>query len=167
MAIVNLDKVAGIHLESVQHTSDMTNGLFFHAGDLVEGEQDLVNVKVPSEASYEEEPILLHASPEVMYDPRKSGLADFVLEAGEAGRAYYLEVGDIVQLTDDLFTAAPTVGEYVVPDGNGSMNLAPSADGTQTIGTATYTPRFKAKVIEQTNLGANNDIAYAIRVEKA
>jgi hypothetical protein len=169
MAIVNLDKVQAKkygNLESVKHSVSMTNGLFFHVGALVAGETELRDIVAPSTATFEDEEVVLHASSEVMYDPRKSGLKDYLLEAGDAGRAYHLTEGDIVTLTEDLFTAAPTVGQYVVPDGNGSLKLAPSANGTQTISTVTYTPRFRAKVIEQTTLGYDGTTAYAIQVEK-
>jgi hypothetical protein len=170
MAIVRLDKVQSKkygNLESVKHSANLTNGLFFHVGALVAGERELKEVAVPSTTTFEKAEVVLHASPEVMYDPRKGGLKDYVLEAGEAGRAYHLVPGDIVTLTSDLFTAAPTVGQYVVTDGSGSMKLAPSTDGTQVISTVTYTPRFKAKVIEQTTLGYDGTTAYAIQVEKA
>lgn len=170
MAIVNLDKVQAKYvgnLESVVFDTDVTNGIVFHLGELVSGERELHTVRVPDEDSIEKDPLLLHASPEVMYDPRKSSLKSFVLEKGKAGRAYYLTAGDVITLTEDLFTDKPVVGEYVVPT-PGSNKLSPSADGTVTKGDdSKIEPRFKAKVIEETTLGFDGDKAYVIKVEKA
>lgn len=170
MPIVRLDKVQAAYngnLESIVFGANATNGLFVHLGALKAGETEVHEVVAPSFATLEKEEVILHASPEVMYDPRKQSLADFVLEAGEVGRGYHLTAGDVITLTADLFTATPTVDEYVVPDGNGSMKLTPSADGTASDGGNTYNPRFVAKVIEQTTLGANAQTAYAIKVVKA
>lgn len=167
MPIVRLDKVQAAYngnLESIVFGADATNGLFVHLGALQAGETEVHQVVAPSFATIEKEEVILHASPEVMYDPRKQSLEDFVLEAGQVGRGYHLVPGDVITLTADLFTATPTVGEYVVPDGNGSMKLTPSADGTATDGTNTYNPRFVAKVIEQTTLGVTGQTAYAIKV---
>lgn len=169
MAIVNLDKVHSSYtgnLESLQFAADKTNGVFAHVGDLVAGERELKQAVQPTEATVEDQAVVLHASPEVMYDERKYRLEDFVLEAGQPGRAYHLTVGDIVTLTDDLFSAAPTVGEFAVSQ-YGADILAPSADGTILAGDGTtpLTPKFRAKVIEQTQLDGKN--AFAIQVVSA
>jgi hypothetical protein len=167
MAIVRLDKVNAAYsgnLESLKFGADATNGLFVHVGNLVTGERELHDVVAPSATTFEKQEVVLHASPEVMYDERKYKLADFVLDAGVAGRGYHLTEGDVVTLTSDLFTAAPTVGQFVVPDDASSMKLKPSADGTVTVGTTVYNPKFQAKVIEQTTL--DGATAYAIKVLK-
>jgi hypothetical protein len=177
MAIVNLDKVQAKkygNLESVKHSADLTNGLFFALGNLVAGETELreasvINESASATSASTSEEIVLHASSEVMYDPRKSGLKDFVLTAGDAGRAYHLTVGDIVTLTSDLFTSAPTVGQFAVIAIDGSMKLRPSTDGTALAsdGLATINPRLVFEVIEQTTLGYDGTTAYALQVTKA
>jgi hypothetical protein len=168
--IVRLDKVKASYngnLENVKHSAVLENGRLFHLGALVVGETELREVRVPAVASFEKDPVVILAHPEIDSDPRKAGLKDFSLPIGKAGRAYHLEVGDIVTLTADAFTATPTVGQYAVVDGNGSLKLAPSTDGKQTIATIVYSPRFVAKVIESTKLGYDGTVAYAIQVEKA
>lgn len=170
MAIVQLEKVAAKYngnLESVVFETDVTNGIVLHLGGLVPGQRELHQARIPDDESIQKDPLLLHASPEVMYDPRKSSLKDFVLEKGKAGRCYYLSPGDVIALTEDLFTSTPKVGEYVVP-APGSNKLAPSADGMATIsGGDKVEPRFRAKVIEETVLGFDSDKAFVIKVEKA
>ncbi len=167
MAIVNLDKLQASYdgnLESLKFAADQTNGVFAHVGSLVAGEREVKNAVQPTESSVEGESVVLHATPEVMYDERKYKLGDFVLSAGVAGRAYHLAKGDIVTLTDDLFNSTPTVGDFVVSM-YGSWNLEPSTDGTvlASDGTTVLTPAFKAEVIEQTTLDGQN--AFAIQVK--
>ncbi len=172
MPIVNLDKLQASavgNIESVVHTVDMTNGLFFNLGGLKAGETELREVSAVSESTIESDEVLLHATPEVVYSSEKDDIVDFVVKAGKAGRAYHLTVGDIVTLTSDLFTATPTVGEFAVPAYDGSMKLAPSTDGTILASDATtvLNPRLVLKVIAQTTLGPNGDTAYVVQVVKA
>ena len=152
MAIVRLDKISDIHLSNGRHnTAEMRNGYFVELGGLVAGEKELYNITAPNAIGNE---VLLHASPEVMYDPRQSALEDFFDEAGEEVRLYHLHVGDIFTLTADLFDGTPAVGT-VVSAQVGDMNLvAPAVAGA----------RFTALVIEATTLGFNRVPAFAIRV---
>lgn len=168
MAVVRLDKIAGIHLASVKHNADMTNGLFVQLGDLVAGETELYEVAVPSVDADLQKEFLLHATPEVDPDPRKAGLKHFVVQAGGQGRAYHLAVGDIVTLTNDLIDGTPTVGQFAVPQ-LGSMKLEASADGATLAedGTTPVEPRLQLKVIQATSLGYDNSDAVALRVVKA
>jgi hypothetical protein len=157
MAIVRLDKVQSIYsgnLESLVFAEDQTNGVFAHVGGLVAGERELVNAVQPDATSVATEEVVLHASPEVMYDERKYRLEDFVLKTGQAGRGYHLTEGDIITLTEDLFASAPTVNQFVVAAAD-SWILAPSADGSGS--------KFVAEVIEQTTLDGHN--AFAIKVK--
>ena len=156
MAIVNLDKVAGQHLSSIIADEDLTNGLFGQLGDLVEGERETYEFLPVTDVADE---VILHATPEVMYDPRKKGLKDFVLEAGTVGRGYHLERGDIITLTEDLFTDTPTVGEFAIPQ-EGSRKLTTSVDGNTDGGEK---PSLVFKVIEVTTLGFDATTAYALR----
>src|SRR5574342_743912 len=104
MAIVRLDKVQASYngnLESVKFATDVTNGGFAKLGSLVAGERELHNAVLPTDVTTDV--IVLHATPEVMVDPRQQSLSAFVLTAGKAGRAYHLVEGDVVTLTVDLF----------------------------------------------------------------
>jgi hypothetical protein len=152
MAIVRLDKIAGTHLANGRHaTEDMLNGFFVQLGSLVVGERELYNITAPTVLAEE---VLLHASPEVMYDPRQSALEDFFVEAGQECRLYHLTVGDIITLSSDLFTGVPAVGTNVSAQ-LGSFNL---------VSPAVVGARFTAEVLEATTLGYNRTPAYAIRV---
>lgn len=159
MAIVNLDKVAGVHLSSIVAEEDLTNGLFGQLGDLIEGEKEAYEFLPITDVTDE---VILHSTPEVMYDPRKKGLKDFVLPAGTVGRGYHLERGDIITFTEDLFTDTPTVGEFVVPQ-VGSRKLTTSVDGTVEVEGSPVKPSLVFKVIEETTLGFEATTAYALR----
>lgn len=166
MAVVRLNKIAGTHLESVIHTEDMVNGLFVQLGELVDGQTELYNVKVPSTDEDLLNEFLLHATPEVDPDPRNSGLKHFVVKAGTAGRVYHLQKGDVVTLTKDLFTSTPTVGEFAVPTLN-SLKLSPSANGKAQGSSGEVDTSLVLKVERKTTLGFDNDEAYQLRVIKA
>lgn len=173
MAVVRLDKIQSAYngnLESIVHTADMTNGLFFLLGDLVTGERELRDVLPINESAIAtslstSEEVVFHASPEVMYDEvNKRQLKDFLLKIGNKGRAYHFAVGDIITLTDDLFTSTPTVNQYVVIAIDGTMKLRPSTDKTvlASDGVTSISPRLVFEVIEQTTLGS--DTAFALQV---
>ena len=164
MAVIRLNKITGDHLESVVHTEDMVNGLFVQLGELVEGETELYEVKVPATESDLVDEFLLHATPEVDPDPRKAGLKHFVVEAGTAGRTYHLERGDVITLTEDLIDETPVVGEYVIPQ-VGSLKLVASAD--KKADASGIEPSLVLKVERETTLGYENDKAYQLRVIKA
>ena len=152
MAIVRLDKIAGNHLSNGRHATDvMLNGYFVELGGLVAGERETYNITAPADVLATV--VLLHASPEVMYDPRQSALEDFFVEIGEECRLYHLTVGDIVTLTEDLFTAPVAVGD-VLSAQVGSYKLGALVAGA----------RVTFEVIEATTLGFNNIPAYAVRV---
>jgi len=162
MAVVRLDKIAGTHLASIVGATDMTNGLFVQLGDLVEGSRETYNAEQATVATLGDE-FVLHATPEVMYDPRKAGLKDFVLEAGDVGRAYHLTKGDVITLTGDLFASTPVVGQYAIPQVD-SMTLDASVDKTDGLNPE---PSLVFEVIEETTLGYDMTTAYALRVIKA
>ena len=152
MAIVRLDKITGNHLSNGRHaTVDMLNGFFVQLGALVAGEKDLYNITAPTAVTNE---VVLHASPEVMYDPRLGALEDFFVEAGEECRLYHLTVGDVITLSADLLDGTITVGTVVSPQ-VADMNLvAPAVAGS----------RLTLQVIQATQLGFNRVPAFALRV---
>lgn len=165
MAVIRLDKITGGHLESVKHTAVMTNGLFVQLGDLVDGETELYQVAVPQTDEDLAKEFLLHATPEVMADPRQAGLKHFVVEAGDAGRAYHLVKGDVITLTADLIDGTPVVGEFAVPQ-TGSLKLETSPDGKGG-STGAIEVSLVLEVVRKTMLGYDGTDAYQMRVVKA
>ena len=152
MAILRLDKIAGNHLANGRNDTDvMLNGYFVELGGLLAGERETYSITAPADVLTTE--VLLHATPEVMYDPRQSALEDFFVEVGEECRLYHLTVGDIVTLTEDLFATVPAVGDVVSPQ-----------VGTYELGAGVAGARLTLEVIEATTLGFNNVPAYAVRV---
>jgi len=155
MAIVRLDKITGNHLSNGRHATEvMLNGYFVELGGLVAGERETYDITAPAEVLTTE--VLLHATPEVMYDPRQSALEDFFVEVGAECRLYHLNVGDIITLTEDLFVASPSVGDIVSPQVAGLK-----------LGAVVVGARLTFEVIEATQLGFNRVPAFALRVVTA
>jgi hypothetical protein len=154
MAVIRLDKIAGIHLESIKAPEVLKNGYFLQLGALVSGETELRTATKPTDVTKPN--LVLHATPEVMADARKTGLKHFQIEQGDEARAYRLVVGDIITLTQDLFASLPVVGEDVAPQ-NGSFLLE----------TALGTESLILDVIQETTLGYDNDKAFVCQVIKA
>ncbi|ALA47838.1 hypothetical protein ABE137_12650 [Brevibacillus laterosporus] len=160
MAVIRLDKIAGVHLESVVHTAEMKNGYFVQLGALVAGETELYEVKVPAVDADLKKEFVLVSAPEVMVDPRKAGLKHFVIEAGTTARAYHLVKGDVITLTEDLIDGTPVKNQFVVPQA-GSMKLEASADG------GSVEVSLVLEVVRETTLGYDNTKAFQLRVIKA
>lgn len=166
MAVTRLDKIAGTHLESVKHTAVLKNGQFVQLGALVDGETQEYSVALATTDADLAQEFLLHATPEVMADPRQSGLKHFQVDIGDAGRVYHLVKGDVITLTADLFEGTPVVGQYAVPQLN-SVLLEASVDG-KTAGVAGQVePSLVLEVIRKTTLGYDGDDAFVLRVAKA
>lgn len=162
MAVIRLDKITGGHLESIRHTAVLKNGHFVQLGALVGDETELYAVKTATTDAELKNEFLLHATPEVMPDPRQAGLKHFQVDAGDQGRAYHLVKGDVITLTADLIDGTPVVGQYVVPQLD-SLKLEASPDGLQ--GTAETS--LILEVVRKTTLGYDADVAYQLRVIKA
>ncbi|TVX86069.1 hypothetical protein [Paenibacillus agilis] len=162
MAVIRLDKITGGHLESIRHTAVLKNGHFVQLGSLVSGETELYTVETAQVAADLKKEFLLHATPEVMADPRQAGLKHFQVEAGEAGRAYHLVKGDVITLTADLIDGTPVVDQFVVPQLN-SLKLEASPDGLQ----GTDETSLVLEVVRKTTLGFDNADAFQLRVIKA
>ena len=147
------------NLEHMVHTADLDNGSFVHVGSLKTGERELKNAVVPTTATLMQEVVLVH-SPELLYDTTYGReLSRFTNKAGKAFRAFHLAVGDIISISDDMFSGATVLDQYVIPQNN-SVKLAPSA-------TDPGTTRFVAKVIEKYVWGVNAIPMTAIQVIKA
>lgn len=177
MAIVRLDKVQSAYngnIVSIKHTSDIDNGSLWVLGNLQSGEREVFSISAVT-ATYASsnldglDPIVLHASAEYDYNPTKAGLKDFKLMAGEVGRAYFLVPGDIITVTSDLFSTAPTsVGNLVIPDPNNAGKYVYDADGNLSVTDGTNTRTVKSKLIfkyiEATTLGYDQTTAYTLLV---
>ncbi|MCY9544701.1 hypothetical protein M5X02_29160, partial [Paenibacillus alvei] len=130
MAVIRLDKISGGHLESIRHTEVMKNGYFVQLGALVSGETELYEVALAQTAEDLKKEFILHATPEVMPDPRQAGLKHFQVDKGDQGRGYHLVKGDVITLTADLIDGTPVENQFAVPQLN-SMKLEASPDGLQ------------------------------------
>lgn len=128
MAIVRKDKLlAGYNgnLESVivhdnAGTSQVstTNGVFVVVEGLMEGQREVKKARLADVDDVALDVLLVHNS-EVMYDERKYKLDDFVIAEGKVARAYRLYDGDIITLTEDLFSGDVAVGDKLVVKANG------------------------------------------------
>jgi hypothetical protein len=166
MAIVRKDKMlAGYNgnLESVIVHNDadaqveITNGVFVKVEGLMEGQRE-VKKAVLADLTVADEDILFIHNSEVMYDERKSKLADFRIKAGKVARAYRLFDGDIITLTTDLFATAPAVGEELVVHSNGLLG----ADAT-----ALATAKVVFEVIEASGRDLDPEMdAFAVQIKR-
>lgn len=161
MAIVRLDKVQASYngnLESLRFATEKTNGIFVKLGGLVAGQREVRTALTP--ANIATDVIVLHATPEVEYDPRKSGLKNFTVKAGEEGRGYHLVLGDIITLTEDLVESGATIvlNDILTPQVGAEILEKPADPATS---------RLQLQVIEVTTLGYDNQRALALQVIKA
>lgn len=155
-SIVNLDKVASIHVDSVQHTAVLENGNVLFVGDLMAGEREIYAVEVADATNVNAKPLSLHATPEMMYESYR-GLKDFSVPANKPARAIQLEVGDIFSVTTDALTGAVAVGANVAPKA-GQLKLDIPATAPTT--------RFVGEIIELGTLGFDGTASATIRVIK-
>lgn len=161
MAIIRIDKAQATYagnIVSFEAPADMTNGLVFNLDGLKTGEREVYEIAKPATASLETAEVILHATPEVMYESEKLALEDFVLKEDKIGRGIQMTVGDVFTVTDDLISGTPAVGEYVVA-ANDEWKLAASASLTDN--------RFAGEIIEETTLGFDHKKAWTFRVVKA
>lgn len=161
MAQIRLDKVRSLYqgnVETLTHTADITNGLFFSVGAPT-AQREVFQAVVPATANLALENFLLIAAPEVMYDDRLDKRSDFVIRANEPARALYLTKGDYITLTKDLFDGTtPVANEFV-----GVLNTKTKLGK---VDPATYTGTLLLKVVREQSLQDAND-ALQLRVIKA
>lgn len=122
--IVRLDKIkATAHIVNFVFDTDLENGRIVALGDLdVDGET--YKASVPADVTADR--MVLHASVPMGYDEPDLE-EEFVLKAGQRGRGYVLEIGDIVTITDDAFVTVPNKGDIVVP-ANGDTKLTVASE---------------------------------------
>lgn len=148
--VTRLDNIVDNHVFAGVAPEELVNGTFYVLDELVEGETDLYKVTKPTDVT--KEVVLLHHTPEVDPDPRKTGLKHFRVAEGENARFNQLSVGDIVTFTEGLFEEDVKVGDVVCPQ-NSAVKLAVGEEA-----------RLTFKVIEETTLGMENTKAFAIKV---
>jgi len=143
--VVRLDKVAAIsnkgNLTSIVYGSDLDNGSFVKAETLVSGQREEFTATVC--ATPTTDLLVMVHTPEFqgdLYLPGKT-LKDFYNVASKAARGIYLQIGDIITITDDGITGATTVGQYAIPTA-GATILSAAAN----LGGAT---RLAFKVIDK------------------
>lgn len=110
------------------------NGNVLKVGALKAGEREIrVGAAVAANTPIEE--VVLIASPEVMYDPLKKDLDQFINEAGFPARGYRLHHGDIFSVTKDALAGAatPAVGNVVELAAGTKLSVAASATGGSTV----------------------------------
>lgn len=110
------------------------NGNVLKVGALKDGEREIrVGAAVAANTPLNE--VVLVASPEVMYDPRKRSLDEFINEAGIPARAYRIHSGDIFSVTKDALAgkSSPAVGDVVELAAGTKLNVAGSATNGSTV----------------------------------
>lgn len=112
---VRLDKIkATAHIESIVATQDLQNGQFLSLGDLqADGE-----ARKATPSADVSEGLVFHASVPLTYEDQTNEL-DFVLKAGKVGRAYVLETGDIISISESAVSGGVVKGDKVIPAVNG------------------------------------------------
>ena len=163
MAIVRLDKLQAVKAGNIvsfrnDTGNDFDNGLVFELGDLVGTARELYDIVIPTNVDTQE--ILIHATPEVMYQVENNGLADFSLADGATGRGYHMSVGDIITVTEDIITDTEPliVGNFLVADAASYQLECLDADPGVAVN------KFCAVIIEETTLGFDQEDAVAFRV---
>lgn len=110
--MIRLDKIkATAHLESFTFNTDLENGRVVALGEL-QADGEAKTATAPADVA--KDIFVLHAS--VPMAANEADMEeDFVLKAGEKGRGYIVEAGDIVTITNKELTAKPTVGDLLEP----------------------------------------------------
>ncbi|MBK1611781.1 hypothetical protein [Bacillus cereus] len=121
---VRLDKIkATAHLESVVASEDLQNGQFLELGALqADGE-----ARLATPSGDVTKGLVFHASVPLTYEDRTNEL-DFVLKAGKVGRAYVLETGNIISISESA-TGGAKKGDKVVPAPTGFAKATEAVTG--------------------------------------
>ena len=147
MAKVFLDKIkATAHIESVVASEDMVNGQFLSRGVLGEDGESRVATPATDEASAE----VFVADAPLSYGDPHFDLGKYVVKAGETGRAFHLEKGDVISVTTDLVAGAKVGDNLTI--GDKGLGFKKAADG-----------KGIAMLIGQENHGIDGDV-YVIAI---
>lgn len=140
MAIVRKDRVVSgyngnlesvlIHDNAGTNMVESTNGVFVVLEGYMDGMRETQKARLGATADASQEVFLIHNG-EVMNDERKYKLSDYVISAGKVARAYPLYTGDIITLTEDLFSGTVAKGDKLAVKANGKLGAG--ATGSEKI----------------------------------
>ena len=142
------------------HDAELENGSVLGQGAIdtsIRG-NEVFTATTPATANLGSEIFFIAYNDDYGYEDRTTA-SDYKIAAGEIIMGVIPENGQRFVMSEDLFSSAPTVGEYVVP-ADGSVLFAPAADLTG--GTKLY-----AKVLQETTIGYDKTTAYKIEVRLA
>ena len=126
--LLNLDKISGsTHTVSVELTEDLRNGSIVKLGERV-GHDCYKGIK-PADLATDR--LVLIAASILPYDS-KIQEEDVVLKAGERVRAYVIERGAMITLTDSNIEGATIKGQYAIP-AVGSYELKVNATKSEAV----------------------------------
>lgn len=124
MAKVFLDKIKSTaHIESVVASEDLENGQFLTLGVLGDDGESRVATKAADEASAE----VFVADAPLSYGDPHFDLGTYKIKAGETGRAFHLEKGDVLSVTTDLVSGAKVGDNLTI--GKDGLGFAKAAEG--------------------------------------
>ena len=108
--IIRLDKIStGVPVTFKNSIANLEQGFFLELKGLA---NDFEAYKVELAGANPEGTVVVHATPEMMYDERLL-IQDFVLAEGRIGRGFILGAGDVITIAEDLVTGAVSVGDKV------------------------------------------------------
>lgn len=145
------------HLASVQFEEDKKVGNIVVLDGLAEGEREIFKAKAKADILATDD-VLLHTTVERVYSSLDHE-DNFVLKAGEAGRAHNLVDGDIFTINAKLVTGTPAVGKFLtVVAGTDKLAVAdaPVADTPVTF-----------EIIEVEKIGFNKENGAVVLVHRA
>jgi hypothetical protein len=108
--IIRLDKIStGVPVTFKNSIANLEQGFFLELKGLA---NDFEAYKVELAGANPTGTVVVHATPEMMYDERKL-MQDFVLENEAIGRGFILGAGDVITIAEDLVTGSVSVGDKV------------------------------------------------------
>lgn len=142
------------------HSAELENGSLVGQGAIdtsIRGNEVFTAVQ-PATAALDSDLFFIAYNDDYGYEEGTTA-SDYKIAAEEIIMGVIPENGQRFVMSEDLFSSAPTVGEFVVP-ADGSWLFAPAANLTG--GTKLY-----AKVLEETTIGYDQTTAYKIEIRLA
>lgn len=148
--VVRLDKVKSVYngniFSVVYNGGTLQNGQVGKVGSLVAGERELRTLVAPTAG---DGGLVLIAHPEIVYQQFRTidnALDNFVINAGQATRAYDLQKYDIFSVSTDVVTGTAVKDKFVVADNGFNLKVVDS----------TTTEGFVGQIIALESIGVNN-----------
>ena len=142
------------------HTAELENGSLVGQGAVdatILGDEVFTAVE-PATADLGTELYLIAVNDDFGYDDSTTA-SDYKIAIGEIILGVIPENGQRFVMSEDLFSSAPTVGEFVVP-ADGSFLFAPAED-------LTGATKVYGKVLLETTIGYDQTVAYKIEIRVA